>query len=237
MGILQRLAEVVGEAAAGEAAGELAVGEVAAGEAAGEVAAGEAVEELEGYLSDYDPLVAERVAELLTQWTGEPREASPQPAARIPIPSPEELDRLSRSRVVLEMDDGGEIEIRLLAHLAPTNSARFARLASSGSLDGTTFHRVVPNFVIQGGSPDANEMSGHGAFTRDEIGLQPNWRGTVGTSTRGRDTGDGQLFINLVDNLRLDHNYTIFGEVVRGMDVVDRLMEGQVILRARVVEY
>ncbi|MCJ7628809.1 MAG: peptidylprolyl isomerase, partial [Longimicrobiales bacterium] len=215
LGILERLAEVAG----------------------GDAAEKEAAEELEGYLSDYDPMIAERVAGLLTEWTGTPREASPQPAARIPVPSSEEIDRLTRSQVVLEMDDGGEVVIRLLAQIAPTNAARFAGLAASGSLDGLTFHRVVSNFVIQGGSPDANEMSGHGSFTRDEIGLQSNWRGTVGTSTRGRDTGDGQLFINLIDNLRLDHNYTIFGEVVVGMDVVDRLMEGQVILRARVVEH
>ena len=56
----------------------------------------------------------------------------------------------------------------------------------------------------------------------------------VGTSTRGRDTGDGQIFINLVDNLYLDHNYTVFGEVVRGMDAVDAVAEGDVIARARV---
>jgi cyclophilin family peptidyl-prolyl cis-trans isomerase len=77
-------------------------------------------------------------------------------------------------------------------------------------------------------------MSGDALFTRDEIGLQSHWRGTVGISTRGRDTGDGQIFINLVDNLRLDHNYTILGEVVAGMDVVDRVVEGQKILRTRV---
>lgn len=225
MGILERLAEV-----AGGDAGEKEAVET-------ETVAKDAAEELEGYLSDYDPMIAERVAGLLTEWTGTPRKASPQPVARTPVPISEEIDRLARSQVVLEMDDGGEVVIRLLAQIAPTNAARFARLAASGSLDGLTFHRVVSNFVIQGGSPDANEMSGHGSFTRDEIGLQSNWRGTVGTSTRGRDTGDGQLFINLIDNLRLDHNYTIFGEVVDGMDVVDRLMEGQVILRARVVEH
>jgi cyclophilin family peptidyl-prolyl cis-trans isomerase len=77
-------------------------------------------------------------------------------------------------------------------------------------------------------------MSGDGPYTRDEIGLQPNWRGSVGISTRGRDTGDGQIFINLVDNLRLDHNYTVVGEVVEGMDVVDQVVEGQRIIRSSV---
>ena len=56
----------------------------------------------------------------------------------------------------------------------------------------------------------------------------------MGTSTRGRDTGDGQIFINLIDNLRLDHNYAIFGEVESGMAVVDRIVEGQRVLSARV---
>ena len=67
---------------------------------------------------------------------------------------------------------------------------------------------------------------------RDELGA-PNWRGTVGLSTRGRDTGDAQFFINLIDNVRLDHEYTIFGSVTRGMDVVDALVEGAVIRRVR----
>jgi len=200
----------------------------------GEVAGPETADALEIYLSDYDPLVAERVAELLTEWSGETVEATPRPAPRLPMPSPGELEDLAKSRVILEMEGGGEIEIGLFPYLAPTNAARFARLAGSGYFDGLTFHRVVSNFVLQGGSPNANEMSGDGPYTRDEIGLQSNWRGTVGTSTRGRDTGDGQIFINLVDNLRLDHNYSIFGQVLEGMDVVDGVVEGQRIIRARV---
>ena len=199
----------------------------------GEVGSPETAPALEPYLSDFDPVVAERTAELLTAWTGETAQATPSSPTPTPLPSPSEVDRLSESTVVLEMEGSGEIHIRLLAHLAPTNAARFARLARSGYFDGLTFHRVAWNFVLQGGSPNANEMSGDGPFTRDEIGLQANWRGTVGVSTRGRDTGDGQIFINLVDNLRLDHNYTIVGEVVDGMSVVDQVVEGQRIVRAR----
>ncbi len=63
----------------------------------------------------------------------------------------------------------------------------------------------------------------------------PHWRGTVGLSTRGHDTGDGQIFINLVDNVRLDHDYTVYATVVAGMDVVDSLLEGDVIVGAEVV--
>ena len=201
-----------------------------------EVGSGEQAAELEPYLNDYDPLVAARAAEILTGWTGESREARPAPLQGQPLPSPEEVQRLASTRVVLEMARGGEIEIRLLAEEAPTHAARFARLASSGYYDGLTFHRVVTNFVLQGGSPGANEYSGAAAYTRDELGLVSHWRGTVATSTRGRDTGDGQIFINLVDNLRLDHDYTVFGEVVSGMGVSDRVAEGDVIVRATVVD-
>jgi cyclophilin family peptidyl-prolyl cis-trans isomerase len=116
---------------------------------------------------------------------------------------------------------GGRIELKLLAFEAPTNTARFARLARAGYFDGLTFHRIAPGFVIQGGSPGANEYVGDGPFTRDELISGSHRRATVGVSTRGRDTGDGQIFVNLVDNPRLDHNYTIFAQVVSGMDVGD----------------
>jgi cyclophilin family peptidyl-prolyl cis-trans isomerase len=185
--------------------------------------------ELETYLKDYDPLVAERVATLLSEWTGQEFSADPEPGHEAPVPTPEELRKLAETRFLMLLEGGGEIELRLFPMLAPTNSARFARLARSGYFDGLTFHRVVPNFVLQGGSPAANELAGDGPYTRDEIGLLSNWRGTIGVSTRGRDTGDGQIFINLVDNLRLDHNYTLFGEVVGGMDELDQVVEGQVI--------
>ena len=99
---------------------------------------------------------------------------------------------------------------------------RFARLAESGYYNGLTFHRVVPNFVIQGGSPGANEYVGDAAFMRDEVGTWPHVRGAVGISTRGHDTGDAQIFVDLVDNPRLDHQYTVFAQVLNGIDVVDR---------------
>ena len=190
--------------------------------------------ELSRYVRDYDPVVADRTAAILSDWMGEPRVVQPVPVGRVPVPSPEDIDRLNGVRVILAMARGGQIEIRLFADVAPTHSARFESLAASGYFDGLTFHRVVTNFVLQGGSPGANEYAGDAAYTRDELGLLSHWRGTLGTSTRGRDTGDGQIFINLVDNLSLDHNFTVFGEVVRGMDSVDAVAEGDVIIQATV---
>jgi cyclophilin family peptidyl-prolyl cis-trans isomerase/HEAT repeat protein len=186
------------------------------------------------FLSDYDAVVAELAATILSGWSETTVQAHPKPTRSLPFPSAAEFDALASTRVILEMDFGGEITIVLAPHEAPTNAARFARLAEAGHFDGLTFHRVISNFIIQGGSPGANEFYGDGPYTRDELGMLSHWRGTVGLSTRGRDTGDSQIFVNTVDNLRLDHNYTIFGIVESGMDVVDATREGDVIRRARV---
>ena len=91
------------------------------------------------------------------------------------------------------------------------------------------WHRVEPDFVIQGGSPGRNEYVGHPRYLRDELGTIPHLRGTVGMSTRGHDTGDAQWFVNLKDNPRLGRDYTVFAEVIEGMGVVDGILEGDVI--------
>ena len=112
---------------------------------------------------------------------------------------------------------------------APITVDRFLKLVSMDHYyDGLTIHRVVPNFVIQGGGPGANEYSGHQTYMRDEIEAR-NMRGTVGLSTRGRNTADAQFFINLVDNPRLDGDYTVFARVEPDdMPVVERILEGDV---------
>jgi cyclophilin family peptidyl-prolyl cis-trans isomerase/HEAT repeat protein len=188
------------------------------------------------YLKDFDPAIAMLAAETLEGWTGTPHAAKPELLPRAPFPSLAELQRLDGALVTVHMRRGGRFTMRLFPFEAPTNAERFARLARQGYFDGLTFHRVVPNFVIQGGSPGANEYMGDGPFTRDELTSRSHLRGTVGVSTRGRDTGDGQIFVNLVDNVRLDHNYTIFGEVIDGMEVVDAVLEGGVIDRIEIVE-
>jgi cyclophilin family peptidyl-prolyl cis-trans isomerase/HEAT repeat protein len=193
-------------------------------------------DEISPYLRDFDPVIAASAARILTAWTEEQHQADPQLLPRQPFPSMAELVSLVAARVLIEMETGGVIELRLFPFVAPTNAARFARLARAGYYDGLTFHRVVPNFVIQGGSPGANEFWGDGPFTRDEISDRSNLRGTVGISTRGRDTGDAQIFVNLVDNVRLDHNFTLFGEVVDGMDVVDAALEGATMKSVTIVE-
>ena len=146
-----------------------------------------------------------------------------------------ELRRLASPRARFVMRDVGQFEVALFTIEAPATVLQFAQLAQSGYYNGLTFHRVVPNGVIQGGSPGANEFSSHATLMRDEVGLWPHVRGAVGISTRGRDTGDAQIFIDLVDNPRYDHTYTVFAQVLNGMDIVDRLMEGDVIHSVEIV--
>ena len=129
---------------------------------------------------------------------------------------------------------GGSFVVRLRGDVAPMMAARLLALARSGYYDGLTWQRVEPDFVIQGGSPGANEYVGLSQYLRDELGTVPHVRGTVGMSTRGHDTGDAQWFINLKDNLRLNRDYTVFAEVIEGIDVVDGILEGDTIARVTV---
>jgi cyclophilin family peptidyl-prolyl cis-trans isomerase len=147
----------------------------------------------------------------------------------------DDLRRLAAPRARIAIRGVGSFELALFTAQAPATVLRFARLAESGYYNGLPFHRVVPNFVIQGGSPGANEYIGDAAFMRDELGLWPHVRGAVGISTRGRDTGDAQIFVDLVDNPRLDHEYTVFAQVLNGIDVVDRILEGDVIERVEIL--
>jgi cyclophilin family peptidyl-prolyl cis-trans isomerase/HEAT repeat protein len=149
--------------------------------------------------------------------------------------SAEDLRRLSSARARVTMRGGAAFELALFTSQAPATVVRFVHLIESGYYNGLTFHRIVPNFVIQGGSPAANEYVGDASYMRDEVGLWPHVRGAVGISTRGRDTGDAQIFIDLVDNPRLDHEYTVFAQVLSPMDVVDRILEGDVIEKVDVL--
>jgi cyclophilin family peptidyl-prolyl cis-trans isomerase len=191
--------------------------------------------ELRETASDFDSTVAATAARLASRWSATNISPTPKPLPRAPVPSWTDLQRWSRMTAEITMRNGGVIRMKLRPFDAPTNVARFASMVNRGWFDGLTWHRVVPNFVVQGGSPGANEFMGDGPFTRDELGLEHHVRGTVGISTRGRDTGDGQLFFNLIDNWRLDHDYTIIGEVVSGMEVVDAMQEGAVIQRVTLI--
>lgn len=125
--------------------------------------------------------------------------------------------------------------MRLHAQLAPTAVARLVDQVRAGEWNGRTLHRVEPGFVVQGGSPAANEYAGAAAHTRDEFSSLSNVRGSVGISTRGPDTGDGQIYVNLVDNPRLDFAFTVIGSF-GDVPTLDELVEGELIVSAAIVD-
>jgi cyclophilin family peptidyl-prolyl cis-trans isomerase len=200
----------------------------------GELATPAAATRIARYAEDFDSAVATAAAGLVERWTGRKPEVRPQP---LPIVRARlaEVEKLGSAVVRVTMAGGGVFEFKLLTDEAPATAARFAALARAGYYNGLTFHRIVPNFVVQGGSPGANEIMGDGPYMRDEVGLVSHDRGTIGISTRGRDTGDAQLFLNVVDNPRLDHDYTVFARIVSGLDVADRILECAVIERIEIV--
>lgn len=184
-------------------------------------------EQMVPLLRDYDPEVAAAAAKMLSAWTGATFAIDPQPLPPQELPSASELSILIEKVAVLKMESGLEIGIRLDPVRAPFMCTRFLRLVNRNYYDDLTFHRIVSNFIVQGGSPGANEYAGDGPYVKDEISDRSNSRGTVGLSTRGRDTGDAQFFINLVDNPRLDFEYTVFGKVVpEHLSRIDQIYEG-----------
>jgi cyclophilin family peptidyl-prolyl cis-trans isomerase/HEAT repeat protein len=182
-------------------------------------------ERVEPLLRDFDPKVAEAAATTLGAWTGSTYAIDPVLLAPDLLPSAAELAIVTSKQAWVEMESGKRFGIVLDAQRAPMMATRFLRLVNRNYFDGLTFHRVVPNFIVQGGSPGANEYAGDALFVKDEISSRPHSRCTVGLSTRGRDTGDAQFFINLVDNSRLDFEYTVFGHFVGPMPI-DVIMEG-----------
>lgn len=120
----------------------------------------------------------------------------------------------------------GKFEITLKGDLAPNTCAMFLHLVRSGFYDGLTFHRVVPDFVVQGGDPTGTGWGGPGYSIRSEWSPQPYTRGTVGIAHSGKDTGGCQWFVTLSEQPHLVGRYTVFGEVTGGMDVFDVMQPG-----------
>jgi cyclophilin family peptidyl-prolyl cis-trans isomerase/HEAT repeat protein len=123
----------------------------------------------------------------------------------------------------------GSFTIRLLPDEATLNVDNFIQLAKRGYFNGITVHRVVPNFVIQDGDPRGDGNGGPGYQIRCEINEVPYARGAVGMALSGKDTGGSQWFVTHSPQPHLDGGYTVFGNVISGMDTVDNIVRGDVI--------
>lgn len=106
----------------------------------------------------------------------------------------------------------------------PVTAGNFETLVNKGYYNNVIFHRVIPGFMLQGGDPTGTGRGGPGYMIKDEFGpANRNNRGTVAMANSGPNTGGSQFFINLVDNNYLDIKHPVFGQVVEGMDVVDKI--------------
>jgi peptidyl-prolyl cis-trans isomerase B (cyclophilin B) len=169
------------------------------------------------------------VSERSTQ-TEEPAEAVETPATHFSWPSGE------RPVAVLQIRNMGEVRIALYPELAPQTVDNFLKLVREDFYTGTTFHRVIPGFAIQGGSPGSrdddphNDSHGDPGYTiADEFNDAPHLRGVVSMANMGKkDTGANQFFIVHQDSRYLDGHYAAFGRVIEGMDVVDAVTQVEI---------
>ena len=118
----------------------------------------------------------------------------------------------------------GDVKIELFDKTMPITAGNFRKLVEKKFYDGTIFHRVIVDFMIQGGDPEGTGMGGPGYAIKDELPAENrNVRGTISMANSGPNSGGSQFFINTVDNRGLDRKHPVFGKVVSGMDVVDAI--------------
>ena len=168
---------------------------------------------------------------------GEPRPALGEAAPRLAVAAYRDLVLATRGEPRLALEtERGTIEVRLACARAPLNCSNFLSLARQGFYDGLRFHRVVPDFVVQAGDPRGDGIGGPGWTVRDEINLLRYDAGTLGMALSGPDTGGSQFFVTVSPQPHLDGGYTAFGTVVAGLDLLERIEQGDRILRVRELE-
>ncbi len=141
------------------------------------------------------------------------------------------MQKMSETSAVIETKFCN-IELRFFPEVAPNHVKNFIELAQKGFYDGTTFHRVIPGFMIQGGDPTSKNpdrskhgYGGPGYSLKAEFNEKPHKRGTLSMArSQNPDSAGSQFFICAADAPRLNGNYTVFGEVISGMDVADKIV-------------
>jgi peptidyl-prolyl cis-trans isomerase B (cyclophilin B) len=134
----------------------------------------------------------------------------------------------------------GVMKVKLFEEDAPGTVANFVQLAQEGFYDGLDFHRVIPNFVIQGGCPDGTGAGGPGYSIKCELdgNNQYHDRGVLSMAHAGKDTGGSQFFIchNRENTKHLDGHHTCFGKVYEGLEVIDEIRQGDEIEKIEIIE-
>jgi len=134
----------------------------------------------------------------------------------------------------------GNMEVEFYTNDTPETVANFIKLAKDGFYNGLTFHRVIPNFVIQGGCPEGTGSGGPGYSIKCELDGDNQYhdRGVLSMAHAGRDTGGSQFFVchSRENTSHLDRQHTCFGKVVDGLDVIDNIEAGDKIISIEVKE-
>jgi peptidyl-prolyl cis-trans isomerase B (cyclophilin B) len=134
----------------------------------------------------------------------------------------------------------GDMKVEFYEKDAPNTVANFVKLAKSGFYDGLTFHRVIPNFVIQGGCPNGTGSGGPGYTIKCETSGENQYhdRGVLSMAHAGKDTGGSQFFVchSRTNTAHLDRHHTCFGKVYEGLDVIDAIRQGDEILSITIVD-
>jgi cyclophilin family peptidyl-prolyl cis-trans isomerase len=174
----------------------------------------------------------------LGQSATSPRPPAPKPSSRPPSGfSAADLRRLASPRARVTIRGVGTFELALVTTEAPATVLRFAQLAEAGSFDGSMLADARPALVGLRATTADEAAPPHQSMRalHREAGRWPHVRGTVGLSLDGVETGGAQLFINLVDNPRFDHQLTVFAQVLNGIEVVDRMIAGDIIERIEIL--
>ncbi|MBW2982382.1 peptidylprolyl isomerase [Candidatus Woesearchaeota archaeon] len=132
---------------------------------------------------------------------------------------------MSKNRIAVFDTNHGEFKVELFEDTMPLTTSNFIGLVEKGTYEGVIFHRIIDGFMIQGGDPTGTGMGDPSIpEIKDEFtDNNRNDRGTISMANRGPDTGSSQFFINLVDNNYLDSKHPVFGKVVGGMKIVDKI--------------
>jgi len=138
---------------------------------------------------------------------------------------------------VITLEKGGEIRMEFYPADAPKTVENFVTLAKKGFYNGLTFHRVVPDFVVQGGCPKGNGTGGPGYQIKAEFNKQKHLRGSVAMArSQDPDSAGSQFYICYGTTPHLDGQYTVFGHVVTGMELIDRIKQGDRMTSVAIVE-
>ncbi len=142
-----------------------------------------------------------------------------------------------KATAVITMEKGGEIVIEFFPEDAPKTVENFVTLTKKGFYNGLTFHRVEPNFVVQGGDPKGNGSGGPGYMIKAEFNKQKHVRGAVAMArSQSPDSAGSQFYITLAPAHFLDGQYTVFGKVTSGMEIVDKIRVGDKMKTVKIVE-